>query len=59
MTSTTVPAGPPEHTPGAGVERLRQLWGADRTPESTPEVDAQVDALIEQAKAMHRQARAA
>ena len=44
-------AGPPQHTPGAGLARLRELWG-DRVPEPTPEVERQVDDLIERARQM-------
>jgi hypothetical protein len=56
MTSTAdrdrQPAGPPPHTPGAGLARLRELWG-DRVPDApTPEAERQVDDLIERARQM-------
>jgi hypothetical protein len=54
MTSTAdrdgQPAGPPPHTPGAGVTRLRELWG-DRVPaDPSPAAERQVDELIERAR---------
>jgi len=56
MTSTAAdrdgqPAGPPRHTPGAGLAQLRELWG-DRVPEPVPDVERQVDDLIERAQRM-------
>jgi hypothetical protein len=40
----------PPHTPGAGKALLRQLWGADRVQETSPEVKRQVDDLIARAQ---------
>ncbi|MEV4517325.1 hypothetical protein AB0K00_51275 [Dactylosporangium sp. NPDC049525] len=42
----------PPHTPGAGSALLRQLWGADRIPETTPEDERAVDELIARARQM-------
>ena len=42
----------PPHTPGAGAALLRQLWGPDRIPVITPEVEQAVDELIARARQM-------
>lgn len=46
-----VPAGPPPHTPDAGLERVKRVFGG-RVPEVTDEDRAKVDALITQAREM-------
>lgn len=39
--------GLPPHTPGAGLERLRKLWGPERVPAEFPaEVEARTDEIL-------------
>lgn len=52
-------AGLPPYTPGAGLKLLREVWGDDRIPVVTPEVEARTSEIIEEARRRTGQHKAA
>jgi hypothetical protein len=57
MSTTTGQAQPlPPHTPGAGAELLRELWGEDRIPKISDEVRARTAEILAEAERRTRHA---